>query len=749
MTTELTTAEKIRKLPWLVANALTNNIFCYFTLFGPVFVLFLDALKLDKSRIGFLIALMPFCQIVSLFMAPLVMRMGLKRTFLTFFGIRYGVAGFLLMTPLMVMHVGLGGAFLFVAGIILVFAICRAIGETAFYSWEQEIVPNAIRGKFGAVNSTVSTIGGVLALAVASYVVGRSEELSRFMILIGAGTVFGFISIVSASFIPGGSSESSIAGASSPFAHVTIPLKDRNFIRYICGLALVCMTTTSLASFIPLFMKESVRVGSGNVILLTTASLVAALFSGYLWGWAADRFGSKPVMLSGLCGLVLLPACWFLIPRGTPWSLIGGIGIYFFWGVASYGYGTGDRRLLYVSIVPPEKKTPYMSVYYAVAGLAGGLGPLLSGKFLDMCAGIEGRFSIFTFDQYSLFFGISLVLLVAGMMILRNVREEKAMPAREFMGMFLRGNPLQAFTSLVGYSLARGESARVSMTERLGDAKSPLNVDELLDALNDPSFNVRYEAVISIARTKPNKRLTRALIRVLEGGEMDLRTGAAWALGRSGDTRAIEPLRGALESEYPLLQARSARALAMLGDTESIPVLLKRFRTVRDKDLRLAFGAALGTLRSREAAGELMSVLRNLDTPSARSELTLAIACIVGVEGSFIRLWKQMSAGKGTAISRSVASLRRKIRRAYPGERKLFDAAAECQEAFAQDDMDGGAGLLREIIGALSLERYDDLSTAVLNECVERLREFGGRRIEYIVLALQMIDSTIGKRRKR
>ena len=45
-----------------------------------------------------------------------------------------------------------------------------------------------------------------------------------------------------------------------------------------------------------------------------------------------------------------------------------------------------------------------------------------------------------------------------------------------------------------------------AMTERLGVARSPLTVDELLLALHDPRFPVRFEAIVSIARRRPDPR---------------------------------------------------------------------------------------------------------------------------------------------------------------------------------------------------------------------------------------------------
>ncbi|MDX1523163.1 MAG: hypothetical protein R3264_16170, partial [Anaerolineae bacterium] len=71
-TTEPTTAEKIRKLPWSIGHNAANTIFIQLTFLGSVFVLFLDTLGLDKTQIGFLLSLIPFADTISLFIAPMV-----------------------------------------------------------------------------------------------------------------------------------------------------------------------------------------------------------------------------------------------------------------------------------------------------------------------------------------------------------------------------------------------------------------------------------------------------------------------------------------------------------------------------------------------------------------------------------------------------------------------------------------------------------------------------------------------------
>ena len=397
MNTELTEAEKIRRLPWSIARSATNRVFCHFTVFGSAFILFLDEMGLPKTQIGFLLSLFPFCGLLALFIAPRVARVGFKRTFIIFWGVRKFVVALLLFAPWILSRFGLHPTFIYVAGILLIFAICRAIGMTALYPWSQEIIPNSIRGKYTAINTIIGILASGLAVGVASYVVGHFIGLSRFMALITAGVVFGLASVYCAFFIPGGASVRDGNTETTHFKQMMNVLQDRNFLVYLSGIGAMTLVA-GLLSFVPLFMKEQVGLSSGNVVLLPIGALLGLLLSGYLWGWAADRYGSKPVMLSGLCGMFLLPVCWFLIPRHSVWSGSLAMSIAFFSGLAGMGWSLGSKRLLYVSAVPSQKKTEYMAIYYAWIGLISGCGRLIAGRTLDYFQGITGKFFSFAFS---------------------------------------------------------------------------------------------------------------------------------------------------------------------------------------------------------------------------------------------------------------------------------------------------------------------------------------------------------------
>ena len=802
-----TTVEKIRGLPWINAYSAMNSAFCQLTVFGSVFILFLNDLGLRKTQIGMLLALMPLCSTLSLLTAPFVARLGFKRSFLTFWGARSVVIIPLLLTPWYVSFFGPRAAFFFVGVIVLLFAICRSVGETAWYPWSHEVIPPSIRGKFSAVNNMISTLVSMSAVLAAGWVLGLGTGLWRYLWLFGGGVVIGLISVMAMSRVPGGSPPA--AGTADRFTlrRFWPAVRDRNFLLYLAGVGLV-MLGGALMAFVPLFLKESIGLRESQVVFVQGSGMIGVLASSYLWGWAADRYGSKPVMLSGLAAMVATPLLWFLLPRHSAWSMPLAVAMGAAGGLASLGYSIGSARQLYTDVVPQEGRTAYFSLYCAWCGLMAGMGAPLAGKVLQMNAGLSGSLGWLSFDAYSPLFAGSALLLGGGILMLSRTRSDSRLSTTEFAGMFLRGNPLQAMTSKLRYSLALEESDRARLTRQLSGSGSPLSADELIEALYDPSFNVRqeaifaiaqsrpdfrlieamwrvaegdhpdgaaasqalsrvgraslrrsvrqlieslddgnfnvrYEAVVGLSRVRPEPAVIEALMRIVEGPENDLAIAAVWALSRLGGPQAVLAGRKALDSDRPLLAARAARALGTLGDRPSAPLLLERFRTLQDPRLRLAYASALGAMRVADPAGEMVRLLPTLQEEVSRAELVLALSRIVGGERDFTRLWRKARRDAGTGLSQALIPCRKRLRRLALASPQMLATLDACIDSLARNDLPAAAPHLRLALTMLPTSELGDVLPPIIQECCDLLQSANPALREGIVLSMHVFSESL------
>lgn len=731
----MTDAEKIRLLPWGIAADSLTTVFGYLTVFGNPFILMLSVLGLPKAQIGALLSLLPFFGVTSLLTAGWVARIGFKRAFLIFWSARYVLCLFLLLLPGIVERGGTRGAFVFLAVVLGGFALCRAIGETAGYPWSQETIPGSVRAKYIAVDTTVASLIGALSIAVAGWVIGPQPTLRPFMVLIAVGVVFGLAGVWCVSHLPGGAPLRDQPEAVSA-AGLLEALRNPNFANYLVALAFFNLTN-GIGSFVPLYLEREIGLTPAVIVWLQIAGLAGTVLTSFFWGWAADRYGGKPVVLTVLPFMALIPAVYFFMPRQSPASAPVAALLFAVGNALWMAWWLGTNRLLFVRIVPPERKTQYMAVHYAWMGLTGGAAPLLGGWALDQLKNLSGSFFGFPVDQYSPLWAVNVVLVLLTLLFISRVQAAGELGLRRFTGLFIQGHPLLAAEALIRHSLAVAEETRVATAEMMARAKSPLSVEELTQALHDPSFSVRQEAIVALAHLSPDERIVEALVEVLQGRQPDLAVSAAWALGRLGDPRALPPLRQALDSDFPMVRAAAARALGNLRDVESRQAILERMRQVTHPALRTAYAASLGRLRCREALPDLLEFMR--EPSDSAEELVLALARLVGAERHFINLWRGTRAGLGPGAAAAIRAWRGRLRRLQRRYPDLADTAEAAERHFLADRLEQGVAAVRSMIGRLREIALPEPLPTVLAACDARLAEYGASYKEWLLLAVHTL----------
>jgi NNP family nitrate/nitrite transporter-like MFS transporter len=733
---EVTNLEKMRGLPWVVVMSTANSIFAVLTLFGSATVLFLNQLQFSNTQIGLTLGVLYITGVFSVFLIRFASRVGYKRIFQIFMSARAAVIILLLFAPYIWEEFGQEPVFWYILGIVGLFAMFRTIALTGWMPWAREYVPDAVRGKFTAISNIFTSFSGFLTVLAAGWVIGDGGELKNFMYLFAASLLFAGISVLASRKVPGGA----IVPAEKMGRNVKeilATLKDNAFLLYLIGTGLITLGTEPMNAFTPLFLSEEVGLSDGNTIYIQAAAMLGGIITSYLWGWAADRYGSKPVMMWGVLFRAVVPLLWFVIPREIGLSLPLALGISFFSGVARYGFRIGMSRMLFVNIVPEIKSGDYMAVFSTWDGITWALSQVTGGWILDMAQGISGQLWIFTVDSYVILFLLAFIIPLVSAWIMNRIKTSSEVSTGKFAAMFLHGNPIMAFNSMIRFHRAKDERDIVNVTERLGQSHSPLNVEELLEALADPRFNVRFEAIVSIARTDPDPRLTHALCTVLERGEPALSVHAAWALGRIGDQSAIFSLRNGLDAPYRSIQAYSARALGTLQDVEMKPELLRRLGEEQDSGLKMAYTSALSKMGAVEAIPEMLALLANTEDYYLRMEIALALGRLVSEEGDFVRLLRSVRQDPGTAASQVLIEVDRKLDRSH--ESVLHTKLEETIDAFARNDLDGGVARLAAFTLDLDKEQFSQPITQILVGCAKNLKSGGIDRSGFLVLLLHTL----------
>jgi Na+/melibiose symporter-like transporter len=419
-----TEQEQIRAIPWVLAANALNALFVFWTFGGSVFLLFLDALGLPKGQIGVVLSLFPFCGVLALGFAPVAKRWGWKHVFLLGYGIRKFVMALLLLLPWIMTAYGSGIALAFLFAVIIVFALLRALAETAFLPWTQEFTPQRLWGRIGGINTVLCTLATGVALWLARQIIDHGVGLARFQVLLGAGCAIGLLGVIFMVKVPGGRAQADPKVSSEHGANLVQALRDRNFVAFLWGSGCVMVGNMLFISFLPLYVKDRMGVTSGTVVMLDIMVMVGGALAGLLLGRATDRVGSRPVLMPAAVLTLLIPLGWLLLPRQIPQAVAWCATLYLLYGVASSGMSIAASRLLFNGVIPAEHSTAYTAIYYAWMGVTGGIAPLLAGALLSVGGTWQTRVGTLAIDSHSLLFLLAFLLLAAGWWLYGRVRPD-------------------------------------------------------------------------------------------------------------------------------------------------------------------------------------------------------------------------------------------------------------------------------------------------------------------------------------
>lgn len=152
---------------------------------------------------------------------------------------------------------------------------------------------------------------------------------------------------------------------------------------------------------------------------------------------------------------------------------------------------------------------------------------------------------------------------------------------------------------------------REQVAVSLGNADSATNdhVKPLIALSGDLDNKVRY-AAISAMHSRWNPKFAKPSINALQDTDINIISGAATALGRSGLSTALVPLCELLRHDEPEIRSIGALALGELGNLQAIPELQKALSDP-DPGVRQSIAEALGQIGHESVVPILIDVLND------------------------------------------------------------------------------------------------------------------------------------------
>ncbi|HYG74980.1 MAG TPA: HEAT repeat domain-containing protein [Planctomycetota bacterium] len=154
------------------------------------------------------------------------------------------------------------------------------------------------------------------------------------------------------------------------------------------------------------------------------------------------------------------------------------------------------------------------------------------------------------------------------------------------------------------------------------------NEASIISALSSPRSIQRELAARVLSMAEDRKAASEALCAVLENDkDADVRTAAAFTLGRLADARAFDALVKGLSDESEAVRTQAVTALGLLRDERAVPELMHILRSGLQPLVRLQAAISLSRIKTNVNATELSDLL----DAEADERVKMAIAAAVRV----------------------------------------------------------------------------------------------------------------------
>jgi MFS family permease len=672
--------DKIKRTPFFYISTMLSMVAVISTVSSPL-TLFSVELGLNADKIGILGSLMAFFQVFGILAIPLIGYFGCRIVATAGLFIRYLFLSIFLIVPFY--KDDTNTVFLLLFFTMSMFSLCRTISETASVPWTQEFIPKSVRGKIIGRNGLISTPFAILSSYIIKLWLDSQTGLERFYPVFIIAIIIGLIAALFLLGIGGGKPRPKNSSNPNFLKKLIIPLKDKNFQLFLYSSGSQFVVITILAIFLTLFFKIRIGVPTGHLIFMSTLILVGGSFSGIVAGFFVDRYGCRGIRIVLQTGQIFLLLLLPFINSNTPGIDIL-IGLIFFafgflmWGSATIG------AIFMLNYVPAAQKESYMTIAYSMDGLIAGTTTIVAGYLVYWLDTNSIQVLGIVLGSYEVLFTLCAIIIASSIIAFAFLQEEGGLGVRDFISQFYVGNPLQALWGISRYNNQTSEEKRQDLAYRFGRARSSIATEELFDALRDPSFDVRYEAILALGHLPQSQNVTKALENMLKyEGFVELQYAALTSLGRLKSQNSSLFIMNFLDHENPLLRSRAIRSLADLKHKNALDQIRDVIKNDKEISCRLAAASALGKFKDRDSLNSLVNLYydlaseKNPTSGEPRSKvILLAISKILKCEELFSQEWRKEEKFIGFRLPNLIDELAKAIHK-LSGEQKYDKSLLE------------------------------------------------------------------------
>lgn len=374
--------QKLSKPPrqFLVFSAL--NLFTWFSIGGPVMVLFARHIGMPASWIGVLNSFLQLATLLVIVTIPLVLRLGSKRLLLITWSLQSVAASLLFLVPWALREYGPHTSWCVMLAAVLGFCLVRATGIGGWFPLIHAVVPKEEQSPFFSTEMALLQGCTVTATLAQAFILGSTPTIGRFLFINGIGITAGVLSALWLKRIPVAEHKHTPISGSSSLAAYTAALKDRGYILFVLTTVTCFSGFAWINTSIVLYMRDAMKFSDMNIMIFLAAGNFGVLLTIAFWGRFADHSGTGYAGLLAMIGHSLGAITYLFLPPGAPWSAWLLPPTLVCTTLLGAAYWTLNHRYM-ISLVDKEHKVGYTSLWIVGTALAMGLTPVITGYIIE------------------------------------------------------------------------------------------------------------------------------------------------------------------------------------------------------------------------------------------------------------------------------------------------------------------------------------------------------------------------------
>ncbi|MFP4379515.1 MAG: MFS transporter [Candidatus Sumerlaeia bacterium] len=471
------------------------------------------------------------------------------------------------------------------------------LGMPMWLAWMGDLVPDESLNKLWGQRQKSVTAANIVTAFIAAVVMGYFEKQGQvivgFTLLASAGIIAGVLDILLFIKVPEPPQEEK--DFEPMFRAMMRPLRDKHYRPFVYFMLYWYFVMMMIAPFFTLYMIDSMKLSSFYVQCITVCMLIGLMISSGAWGRICDIYGNRPVLQIALILKPFTVLAFVLVPS-TPGIAIPALAItYFFDGILNAALILSVQGIMFHAS-PKKNRAMYIAtINFLALGLAGGISPLIAGAIINHYPDLSIPFITRDFNIYNIVFFVCILMRAAALIFAARVPSRRMTPVTTVFKHIFDVRLFRILRTIRLLENSPKKRDRIRAARILGRLHSPLALGALIDALQDPSRQVR-----------------RASIH---------------ALGKIGNDEAAAHLELAIQERNPRLQSPAVRALAKIGSLKSFQTLLDNLEELDDTALMWTIGY-LGQTGDNEAIYPLLRLYERVEDPEIRKKIQDALSRI-------------------------------------------------------------------------------------------------------------------------